>query len=340
MKIFTSFEFEFYLFFSVKNYQLIKCFINIYHTESFLFNIKESPSFEDIIIQKTHSTSLDHTVENASCFVQSLSNYNSLKNHALSLYVDVHSDQLSNSTMNIEPMAQTQFKQIDQNAQYNKQIDEKSSSKENTTNGYYNSNKVIETKEICSNQSAIEIVQLKHVQTNEQQNGETRATSRNQTIEDLSNKENEENYENDEYTKIPVKDLISTFEKQTRPVIRYKLREDKLPEPLKMSIGFNAEADDNKQTLYEENTMMTTTNQNEQLEQTNCLAYSQNGSELHEEFESTTNHMNGNFENENVDTNTQQGKRFSVFFFFFFFCKILFRFFPTPPNFLFFTRRR
>lgn len=40
------------------------------------------------------------------------------------------------------------------------------------------------------------------------------------------------------YTKVPVRDLISTFEKQTHPVIRYKVREDKFPIAA-MAVGSN-----------------------------------------------------------------------------------------------------
>lgn len=256
---------------------------------------------------------MDHTVENASCFVQSLSNYNSL-NHALSLYVDLHSDQLSNSTINSEYLAQNQFKQIDQNDRYHSQVDEKLATKEHNANGYFNSKEVIETNELSRSRSAVEIVQLRHVQFKEQ-NGETKVTNGNRTADDLSNKENEEeNYENGEYTKIPVKDLISTFEKQTRPVIRYKLREDKLPEPSKMTIGLSADVAKLSETVSACDEIKNT--QNEQFEQTNCYSYSQNGTELHNEFESTKNenYMNGNYESENGDAHTQQGKRFSVYF--------------------------
>lgn len=262
---------------------------------------------------------MDHTVENASCFVQSLSNYNSL-NHALSLYVDVHSAQLSNSTINSEYMAQNQFKQIDQNDQCNKQIsqvDDKISSKVNNSNGYFNNKEVIETKEISRSRSAVETVQLKHVQFKER-NGETMVTNGNRTTDDSSNKENEENYENEEYTKIPVKDLISTFEKQTRPVIRYKLREDKLPEPSKMTIGLSADVVKLPETVSSSDENQKIIKQNEQFEQTDCHSYSQNGTEFHDEFESSKNEssMNGNYENENADTHTQQGKRFSVYLLF------------------------
>lgn len=259
---------------------------------------------------------MDHTVENASCFVQSLSNYNSL-NHALSLYVDVHSDQLSNSTINSEFMAQNQFKQIDQYVQYNKQIsqiDEEISPKEINTNGYLNNNEMIETKELS--RSAVETFQLKSVQLNEQ-NGITRITNGNRTNEEMSNKENEENYENEEYTKIPVKDLISTFEKQTRPVIRYKLREDKLPEPSKMTIGYSADVTKLPETVLSSDENKKILTQSEQFEQ-NSYSYSQNGTDFHDEIETSKNEnsMNGNYENENVDSHTQQGKRFSVFLIF------------------------
>lgn len=262
---------------------------------------KVSPSFEDKIIKKTHS-SLDHTVENASCFVQSLSNYNSL-NHALSLYVDVHYDQLSNSANNSEYLAQNQYKQISQ-------IDEILSSEENSTNGYLNDKEVIETKTLSRSRSAADTVQLRHVQTKEQ-NIEASVTNGNRTTEDSSNKENEENYENEEYTKIPVRDLISTFEKQTRPVIRYKLREDKLTEPSKMTIGLSADVEKLTETVscVENNVKIS---RNEHLEQTNSdYSYSQNGTELRDDFESSRNEniLNGN--NENADH--QQGKRFYVF---------------------------
>ncbi|XP_037042049.1 uncharacterized protein LOC119078545 isoform X5 [Bradysia coprophila] len=268
----------------------------------------ESPSFEDTIIQKSHST-LDHTVENASCFVQSLSNYNSL-NHALSLYVDVHSDQLSNSTINSEYMAQQQLKQIDDSVQYNKeirQIDVKSSSTENNnTNGYFINKEVIATKELSSNRSAVETVQLRHVQTNAP-NGGCRTTNGNRS-NDCSNKENEENYENEEYTKVPVKDLICTFEKQTRPVIRYKLREDKLPEPSKMTIGLSVDEMKQSVTHSTSEEHKITLSQNEQFEQTDSYSYSQNGTEFYDEFESSKNEnfINGNDETVNANIDKQQ----------------------------------
>lgn len=297
----------------------------IYHFEFIcILTIKESPSFEDKFIQKTHST-LDHTVENASCFVQSLSNYNSL-NHALSLYVDVHSDQLSNSTINNDYVAHNQFKQVDQfdstQIQVKKQInqfDEIVTSNGNT-NGYSNNKEIRETKEISktASSSAFESVQLKRVQFKEL-NGDAKAINGRRTSDDLSNKENEENYEDEEtYTKIPVKDLISTFEKQTRPVIRYKLREDKLPEPGRMTVGFNADEPKFPETVSPCDENKNSFKQNEQLEQSNC-SYSQNSIEFHDENGSSKNenYMNGNYENEhdidNVDNQTQQGKRFSVF---------------------------
>lgn len=245
---------------------------------------------------------MDHTVDNASCYVQSLSNYNSL-NHALSLYVDVHSDQLS-STINSEYMAQNHdMNQVDRNDQYSSQISQiekkASSSQMNHTNGHFSNGEVIETKELSRNRSEIEMVQLKQVRIQErveERNG-------NRTVDDLSNKENEENFENEEYTKVPVKDLISTFEKQTRPVIRYKLREDKLPEPSKMTIGVST--DEMKQTV--------SSFEIDKFEQSNGYSCNQNDIEFHDQCESSNNGcMNGNCENKNADTNVEQGKRFSV----------------------------
>lgn len=230
----------------------------------------------------------------------------------------MHSDQLSNSTINSEYMAQHQSKKIDHSVQYNKevrQIESKSSLTENhSMNGHFSNKEMIATKEISRNRSAVETVQLKHVQINAP-NGASKTTNGNRST-DSSNKENEENYEDDEYTKIPVKDLICTFEKQTRPVIRYKLREDKLPEPSKMTIGLSV--DETKQSAkfstIEENKIMS--NQTEQFEQTDSYAYSQNGSEFHDEFESSKNetYINGNNETVNADNNEQQGKRFYVLF--------------------------
>lgn len=268
---------------------------------------------------------MDHTVENASCFVQSLSDYNSL-NHALSLYVDVHYDQLSNSTINSEYVAQNQFKQINQ-------IDEQISSKETNANGYFTNDEAIESKTISTNRSFGETVQLKHVEAKEQ-HCETRVTNGTRITEDLCNKENEEHFENDEYTKIPVRDLISTFEKQTRPVIRYKLREDKLPEPSKMTIGLSADVTKVQETLSSCVENKITITQNEQLEQTNCSSYSQNGTEHRtDDFESSKNenYVNGSYENENADTHAQPGKRFYVFLFVQGPCKLLvvYCFFPT-----------
>lgn len=280
----------------------------------FFVNIKESPSFEDNIIQNIYST-LDHTVENASCcFVQSLSNYNSL-NHALSLTVDVYSDPLSHSAINGDYMAeQNQMKEIEENAEYCKQIigqmEEKTSLEEAQRNGFFSAKKVTET--LKSQKSEFETVQLRHIQTKER----TGERNGNTTTDDFCNKENDEHFDNDEYTKVAVRDLISTFEKQTRPVIRYKLREDKLPEPAKMTIGLSTDEMKQSVTVSSCQENKSTVNQCDQLEQSNGYLYRENETEFLDQFESSKNDfMNGNYENKNVVSDNQPGKRFSCFSF-------------------------
>ncbi|KAJ6644413.1 hypothetical protein Bhyg_09382 [Pseudolycoriella hygida] len=208
---------------------------------------------------------------------------------------DVHSDQLSNSTTNFEYLAQNQFKQMEQNVEYKTQInqtDDKLSVQETNINGCFTNREMTEAKEVTRS----ETVELKRVQLKERSQ-EIRVTNGSRATDDLSNKENEENYDNDEYTKIPVKDLISTFEKQTRPVIRYKVREDKLPEPSRMTIGLNADATKLSETVSVCDERKQMTNLGDQFEQTKCNSYERNGTEFRDELVSSQNEnsMNGNY---------------------------------------------
>lgn len=67
-------------------------------------------------------------------------------------------------------------------------------------------------------------------------------------IEIEKTEEKEDNDDEQTYIKVPVRDLISTFERQTRPIIRYKLRDEYLlNKPKEMQREIDANNDNNKE---------------------------------------------------------------------------------------------
>lgn len=92
---------------------------------------------------------------------------------------------------------------------------------------------------------------------NENNNKINRIQSDQLFDEEISYHSNNSDYvESDEtdYRKIPIRDLINTFEQQTRPVIRYKLRKDKLPMPSMIDGKFESDDHNNPLTTVNQST--------------------------------------------------------------------------------------